>query len=53
MSETRTLARRRGSKQELEGERADSMLKKGRFQGGEGGQGKRAYLREKGESMSG
>ena len=53
MSESRTLVRERGSKREHGEERADSTVKKGRFQEGEGGQARRASLREVEGSMSG
>ena len=35
VSESRTLARKRGSKREHEEERVDSTVKEGRFQGGD------------------
>ena len=44
---------RGGSKREHEGERVDSTVKEGRFQGGEGGQATRAFLGEVEEGMSG
>ena len=53
VSEIRTLARERGSEREHEEERVDSIVKEGRFQGGEGGQARRASLGEVEESMSG
>ena len=54
MNESRTLARERGgSEREPEEERVDSTVKEGRFQGGQGGQAKRASLGDVEESMSG
>ena len=53
MSESRTLARNRGSEQEHGKERVDSTVKKSRFQGGEGGQARRAFLGEVEGSMIG
>ena len=44
---------RRRSEREHEEERVDSTVNKGRFQGGKGGQARRAFLREVGESKSG
>ena len=47
MGESCTLARERGrSEREYEKERVDSTVNEGRFQGGKGGQGKRASLGE-------
>ena len=44
---------RRGPKREHVEERVDSTVKEGRFQGGEGGQARRAFLGEVEGSMSG
>ena len=44
---------RGGSKQEHGGERVDSIVKEGRFQGGKGGQARRASLEQVEGSMSG
>ena len=44
---------RGGSEQEHEEKRVDSTVKKGRFQGGKGGQARRAFLGEVEGSMSG
>ena len=43
---------RGGPEQEHGEERVDSMVKKGRFQGGKGGQARRAFLKEVEGSMS-
>ena len=48
-----TLARERGSEQEHEEERVNFTVNEGRFQGGKGGQARRAFLGEVEESMSG
>ena len=50
---SRTLARKGGSEREHEEEGLDSAVKEGKFQGREGGQARRASLREVGESMRG
>ena len=50
--ESRTLARG-GSEREHEEVRVDSIVKEGRFQGGKGGQARRASQRDIEESMSG
>ena len=53
MGESHTLARERGgSKREHEVERVDSTVKEGRFQGGQGGQARRASLGKVEGSMS-
>ena len=46
VSESRTLARKRGSEREHGKERVDSTVKEGRFQGGKGVQARRASLGE-------
>ena len=54
VSESRTLARERGrSEWKHEEERVDSTVKKGKFQGGEKGQARRASLGETEGSISG
>ena len=54
MSESRTLAKERGKSEREHGEeRADSTVKEGRFQGGQGGQAKRASLEQVEVSISG
>ena len=54
MSESRTLASERGgSEREHEEDRVDSTVKNSRFQGGEGGQSRRASLGQVEGSMSG
>ena len=53
VSENRTLARERGSEWKHEKERVDSTVKEGRFQGGKGGQARRASLEQVEGSMSG
>ena len=53
LSESHTLARERGSKWEHRKGRVDSAVKEGKFQGGEGVQAKRAFLREVEGSMRG
>ena len=53
MNESHTLARKRGgSGREHREERVDSTVKEGRFQGGKGGQAKRASLAVVEGSMS-
>ena len=44
---------RRGSEREHEGERVDSTVNKGRFQGGKGGQARRASLEQVEGNISG
>ena len=51
--ESHTLAREGGSEREHGVERVDSTVKEGRFQGGKGGQARRAALEEVEGSMSG
>ena len=46
MSESRTLARKRGSEREQGKEKVDSTVKESRFQGGKGGQARKAFLKE-------
>ena len=53
VSESRTLARKRESEREHEEERVDSTVKEGRFQGGQGGQARKASLVQVEGSMSG
>ena len=53
VGESSTLARVRGSEREHEEKRVDSTVKEGRFQGGKGGQARRASLEEVEGSMSG
>ena len=53
MGESRTLARERGSEREHGVERVDSTVNEGRFQGGKGGQARRASLEQVEGSMSG
>ena len=53
VGESRTLAREGGLEREHEVERVDSTVKEGRFQGGKGGQARRASLEEVEGSMSG
>ena len=53
MGKSRTLARVRGSEQELEEQKVDSTVKEGRFQGGQGGQARKASLEQVEGSMSG
>ena len=53
VGENCTLVGERGSEREHEKERMDSTVKKGRFQGGKGGQARRASLEQVEESMSG
>ena len=53
VGESRTLARVRGSEREYGVERVDSTVKEGRFQGGQGGQARRASLEQVEGSMSG
>ena len=53
VGESRTLAREGGSKREHGVERMDSTVKEGKFQGGQGGQARRASLEEVEQSMSG
>ena len=42
VGESRTLASKRGSEREHEGERVDSTVNEGRFRGGKGGHTRRA-----------
>ena len=51
--ESRWARERGGSEREHEEERVDFTMKEGRFQGGKGGQARRASLGEVEESMSG
>ena len=53
MGENRTLARLSGSEREHGEERVDSTVNEGRFQGGQGGQARRASLAQVEGSMSG
>ena len=53
VGKSRTLAREGGLVREHGEERVDSIVKEGRFQGGEGGQAKRASLEQVERSMSG
>ena len=53
VGESRTLGNRGGSEWEHEEERVDSTVKEGKFQGGEGGQTRKASLEEVEGSMSG
>ena len=53
MGESHTLARVRGSEREHGVERVDSTVNEGRFQGGQGGQARRACLEQVEGSMSG
>ena len=53
MGESRTLARRGGSEREHEEERVDTTVNEGRFQGGNGGQARRASQGDLEGSMSG
>ena len=53
VSESRTLARERGSEREHGVGRVDSTVKEERFQGGQGGQARRASLEQVEGSMSG
>ena len=54
MGESRTLARERGgSEREHEEKRVDSTVNEGRFQGGQGGQARRASLEQVEGSISG
>ena len=50
---TALLRERGGSEQEHGGERVNSTVKESRFQGGEGGQARRASLEQVEGSMSG
>ena len=53
MGDSRTLARKRGGSEREHGvERADSTVNEGRFQGGKGGQARRASLEQVEGSMS-
>ena len=53
VNESLTSARERGDQSRVHGEkRVDSTVKEGRFQGGGGGQARRASLGEVGERMS-
>ena len=54
VGESRTLARVRGRSEREHGvERVDSTVNEGRFQGGQGGQARRASLEQVERSMSG
>ena len=54
MGESRTLAKERGGSEQEHGvEREDSIMKEGRFHGGQGGQATRASLEQVEGSMSG
>ena len=54
MGDSRTLASERGGSEREHGEeRVDSAVKEGRFQGGKGGQARRASLEQVEGSMSG
>ena len=53
VGESHTLASERGSEREHGVERVDSTIKEGRFQGGNGGQARRASLEQVEGSMSG
>ena len=53
VGESRTLARVRGSEREHGVGRVDSTVNEGRFQGGQGGQARRASLEQVEGSMSG
>ena len=54
MGESRTLVRERGGSEREHGvERVDSTMNEGRFQGGKGGQARRASLEQVEGSMSG
>ena len=52
VGESCTLARKRGSERKHEEERVDSTVKKGRSQGGQGGQARRAFFGEVEGGMS-
>ena len=53
MGESRTLATEKGSEREHGVERVDSIVNKGRFRRGQGGQARRASLEQVERSMSG
>ena len=53
MSESRTLARKRGEEREHGKERVDSTVKKSRFQGGKERQARRVFLGEVEGTMRG
>ena len=53
VSESRTLAKERGSQQKHGEERVDSTVNEGRFREEKGGQARKAFLGEAEESLSG
>ena len=53
VSESLTMARKRESEREHGEQRVDFTVKKGRFQGGDGGQAEKTFPLEVGESTSG